>query len=440
MRKVHEKNTVRYYLILIAFLFCLFVTNDFGTLDVQKTAIVMAIGVDRQEDTFILTSQIAVPQSSTQGQSSQTEQIVSRGKTIAEAFKEINAKTGWYPKLVFCHLIILGENTVQHNAFDALDYFLLDEYLSDNCLVATCKGTAQDLLNVQALIDRSGSLAMQKVLSEQAERVGTVLPCTLREFTIGYYSDSQSSYLPILVTTPQQEHVSKNNGSSTNENSSSANESSSSSSSQSESSSEQSGSSNGQEGSSGDKSSGVGNGQGGNSQSKKQDKPVFNASETALFVRGKMVGTLNQEETFAFNAVKKKLRLASYEVETPEQGICSLTIRRNSPKTKFTLTNDQSATFEVRLTLTAGLLDYSLALPQEKADAGSVPTGAFDAAEKRLAAQITSAFEKCRAFGCDLFELTSMLYRQKNARFEQLKTDLLQNTSLQVQVRFQNVR
>ena len=426
MRKVHEKNTVRYYLILIAFLFCLFVTNDFGTLDVQKTAIVMAIGVDRQEDTFILTSQIAIPQSSKQGKATESVQLVSRGKTIADAFEEINAKTGWYPKLVFCHLIILGENTVQHNAFDALDYFLLDEYLSDNCLVATCKGTAQDLLNVQALIDRSGSLAMQKVLSEQAERVGTVLPCTLREFTIGYYSDSQSSYLPILVTTPQQEHVSKNNGSSTNENSSSANESSSSSSSsQSESSSEQSGSS---------------NGQGGNSQSKKQDKPVFNASETALFVRGKMVGTLNQEETFAFNAVKKKLRLASYEVETPEQGICSLTIRRNSPKTKFTLTNDQSATFEVRLTLTAGLLDYSLALPQEKADAGSVPTGAFDAAEKRLAAQITSAFEKCRAFGCDLFELTSMLYRQKNPRFEQLKTDLLQNTSLQVQVRFQNVR
>ena len=106
MRKVHEKNTVRYYLILIALLFCLFVTNDFGTLDVQKTAIVMAIGVDRQEDTFILTSQIAVPQSSTQGKSSQTEQIVSRGKTIAEAFKEINAKTGWYPKLVFCKLII----------------------------------------------------------------------------------------------------------------------------------------------------------------------------------------------------------------------------------------------------------------------------------------------------------------------------------------------
>ena len=309
MRKVHEKSTVRYYLILIALLLFLFVTNDFGTLDVQKTAIVMAIGVDRQEDTFILTSQIAVPQSSTQGKSSQTEQIVSRGKTIAEAFKEINAKTGWYPKLVFCHLIILGEKTVQQNVFEALDYFLLDEYLSDNCLVAACNGKAQDLLNVQALIDRSGSLAMQKVLSEQAERVGTVLPCTLREFTIGYYGESKSSYLPILSTTPQQEHVSSNeNGSSSTSDSSSSqngndNQNSDKQSENSQTSEKQS---------SGEQSS---NGQGESSQNggnqKQQDKPVFSASETALFVHGKMVGSLTKEETFAFNAVKKKLRLAS---------------------------------------------------------------------------------------------------------------------------------
>lgn len=433
MRKVHEKNTVRYYLIIIALLLFLFVTNDFGTLDVQKTAIVMAIGVDRQDDTFILTSQIAVPQSSTQGKSSQTEQIVSRGKTVAEAFKEINAKTGWYPKLVFCHLIILGENTVKQNVFDALDYFILDEYLSDNCLVATCEGKAQNLLNVQALIDRSGSLAIQKVLSEQAERVGTVLPCTLREFTIGYYGDSQSSYLPILVTTPQQEHVSSsnqgNNGSSSNSAENGQSSSDSSEQSSQESNSSQSG---------GQSSSQSGEQNGG--QSKPNDKPVFSASETALFVRGKQVGKLTKEETFAFNAVKKKLRLASYEVETPEKATCSLTVRRNTPKLSLKLNANDKATLLIKLTLTAGLLDYSLALPPEKADAGDVPQGAFQAAEKRLAAQIVSTFEKCRSTGCDLFELLSMLHRQEQQRFDQLKTDVLQNASIQVDVRFQNVR
>ena len=437
MRKVHEKNTVRYYLIIIALLLFLFVTNDFGTLDVQKTAIVMAIGVDRQDDTFILTSQIAVPQSSTQGKSSQTEQIVSRGKTVAEAFKEINAKTGWYPKLVFCHLIILGENTVKQNVFDALDYFLLDEYLSDNCLVATCEGKAQNLLNVQALIDRSGSLAIQKVLSEQAERVGTVLPCTLREFTIGYYGDSQSSYLPILVTTPQQEHVSSNQEN--NSSSSNTNENEQSSSDSSTQSSEQSGGNNGQSGASSEQSSGNSGNQSGG-QEKGNDKPVFSASETALFVRGKQVGKLTKEETFAFNAVKKKLRLASYEVETPEKATCSLTVRRNTPKLTLKLNANDKATLLIKVTLSAGLLDYSLALPPEKADAGDVPQGAFQAAEKRLAAQIVSTFEKCRSTGCDLFELLSMLHRQEQQRFDELKSGVLQNASVQVDVRFRNVR
>ena len=161
MRKVHQKNTVRYYLLIVTVLLFLFISGDFGMIDVQKTAIVMAVGIDREEDTFIVTSQIAVPQSSKQGKATETVQLVSRGKTVADAFKEINAKTGWYPKLVFCHLIVIGEKTAQKNAFDALEFFLLDEYMSDNCLIATCDGLAKDILNVTALVDPSGSVAMQ---------------------------------------------------------------------------------------------------------------------------------------------------------------------------------------------------------------------------------------------------------------------------------------
>ena len=62
MHNLHVKNTVRYYLIVAFLLVFLFFSNDFGLTDVQKTAIVMAVGVDREEDTFIVTSQIAIPQ------------------------------------------------------------------------------------------------------------------------------------------------------------------------------------------------------------------------------------------------------------------------------------------------------------------------------------------------------------------------------------------
>ncbi|MBQ7879203.1 MAG: hypothetical protein IJ317_01005, partial [Clostridia bacterium] len=86
MHSSHAKNTVRYYLLIIFVLVFLFVSGDFGLVDVQKTAIVMAVGVDRDDDSFIVTSQIAIPQSSKQGKAAETVQLVSRGKTVAAAF------------------------------------------------------------------------------------------------------------------------------------------------------------------------------------------------------------------------------------------------------------------------------------------------------------------------------------------------------------------
>ena len=422
-----SKNTVRYFLLLVVALLFLFLSSDFGLIDIQKTAIVMAVGVDREDDTFIVTSQIAVPQSSKQGKATQTVQIVSRGNTVAQAFEEINAKTGWYPKLVFCHLVILGEKTAQENVFDALDFFLLDEYMSDNCLVATCDGTAKDLLNVTALIDPSGSVAMQKVLSPHAERAGTVLPATLREFAIGYFSDGRSAYLPILKTQPQQEKIGEEKD--TSGGSSAPNSSGES----------------GNGGLSGSNSESGQSGQGGQSSQSEQgggqqDKPVFSASETALFLAGKRVGTLTKEETFAFNAVKNKLRLAAYSV-TDERGAYTLSIKRNTPKTKFKIGADGRASYKIEITLSAGLLDYSKALSlSEGKDAGDVPSAVFESAEKRLSGHIKTTFEKCRAANCDIFGLVEDLQKKNKKQFESLKGKILENALLEVSVRFQNIR
>ena len=60
---MHGRNVVRYFVAIVALLFFLFVSNDFGLIDIQKTAIVIAVGLDREEDEFIITSQIALPKS-----------------------------------------------------------------------------------------------------------------------------------------------------------------------------------------------------------------------------------------------------------------------------------------------------------------------------------------------------------------------------------------
>ena len=399
MQTNHTKNTIKYYLILFFALFFLFFSGDLGSIDVQKTAIVMAVGVDRKQDEFIITSQIAIPKDSKQGKSSQTVQIVSSGKTVADALDEINAKTGWYPKLVFCRLIILGETAVENNAFDALEFFLLNEYIADNCLVATCDGSAQELLNQTALVDESGSVAMQKLLSPHAERVGSALPSTLREFSIGYFSSSKSAHLPIITTKSQQEvaPTSQQDSQQSNDNAQQDN------------------------------------------QKKETDKPVFSASETALFKDGKRVGKLSKEETFAFACVKKDLKLADYSVSS-QDGYCTLNIKNNRKKRKVILQKDIPV-LELHLTLTAGVTDISRGENADKInDGGDIPDGAFDKASTLLTSQIHAVFEKCRRVNCDLFGVEESIQKYHKNKYQTLKNTAQKTALLRVSVDFERVR
>ena len=424
MRNTHARNTVRYYILIIVALSFLFFSNDFGLLDVQKTAIIMAVGIDKEGEDFIITSQVAIPQDSKQGKATESVQIVSRGKTVADAFEEINAKTGWYPKLVFCRLILLGNTTTQENVFDALDYFLRDEYFSDNCYVATCEGYAKDLLNQAALVDSTSSVAIEKVLSDHAARVGTVLPTTLREFSIDYFGDSQSGFLPIVTTQPQQEKTQSKNDQN-NQNG-------------------QNGQSSGGQGGQGQtgqtgQSQGSSQGEQG-SQNKDLEKPVFSAKTTALFVRGKRVSTLTAEETFAFNAVKNKLRLAPYTLPKDEAA-CTLAIKQNSPKISLKVNENGEGRLKIQLRLTAGTLDFSKALSLNQiSDAGDVPDGIFALAEQKLSAEILSVFEKTRNVECDLFGVQDLLVKRKPRALHKYKKEILKNTRAEISVRFENVR
>ncbi len=443
---MHSRNSVRYYLILAAIVTFLFFSNDFGLIDIQKTAIVMAVGIDREGPTFILTTQIAVPQSSDQGEQAQAVQIESRGETIADAFNQINAKTGWYPKLVFCNLVVLGEQMIKSNVFDALDFFLRDEYMSDNCLVAACEGTAKEILNTKTPIDPMSGVAAQKVLSDHAARVGTVASNTLREFAMGYFSYSKSGYLPVLKPEKQQESSGENGGEGGGEQQQSS------------------------EGGGGEKgaflenpplpaedgeqstlkgnlpvpaaggSGGSGPSAGGQAAGGKEEEKVFSASETALFYDGIYAGKLDQDETFAFSIVKNKLRLASY---TPKSdGIpYTLIVKHNLPSLKFSVDDNSMARLKIKLKVTAGLQDTSYGQSiDELANAGKVPPKVFEAAKKDLEQKISQVFEKSRKSRCDVFNVLDRLQKFESDYFPAFREDILARLIFSVDVTFESLR
>lgn len=411
MKRKRLNFGVIYYVATFLLLLILFFTNDFNATDVQKSAIVIAVGVDGTSEEFSVTAQISLPNKEEQG-GTQTSLITGKGSTVAEAFRDVNAKTGWYPKLVFCKLIVLGESACKENAFTALDYFLRDEYFPDGCLIAACKGEASKLLSTQTPVDKISALAAQKVLSRHAERVGAVAPMTLREFAEQFYSRGKSGVLPVLSTAPPSQSSEKSGSQQSGQNSEK------------------------QEGGQGEKQSSAQSGK----TSKESEQQVFQAKTSALFLDGKAVGKLTDEETFAFCLVRNKLRLADYGIEF-ENVDYTLNFRYTRPSLKLKIDENGVPRLDISVKITAGLKDVNAALGVSETDGpANIPDGLFERAQTKLEEEIAKTFETCRAAKCDALELFGELERKNADYLPVFREDLLERVIVTVRVKLDSVR
>ena len=114
---------VKILMILISVLFLFFFSNDFGLIDVEKTSIITAIAIDKEKDEFLVTAQIAVPEATDANTENLKTQLEGKGKTVGGAIKDLGDISGWFPKLAFCNLILLGDSLSDTNVIESLDYF-----------------------------------------------------------------------------------------------------------------------------------------------------------------------------------------------------------------------------------------------------------------------------------------------------------------------------
>ena len=195
----------RAFVFAAAFLLLLFASNDFGLIDIQKTAIVLALGVDAsaQEGLLDVTAQIG---SADANGAAQASNITIEGvSTVGEAIARLNRRTGWYPTFVHCRLLLLGGQTAERDVFGILDYFLRSEYIEDSCLLALCAGRAQAALEAGAPGGELTANAIVKVFSGEAQKTGLVSAVSLREFAKGYYGAGASGRLPYLTLLQEAE-------------------------------------------------------------------------------------------------------------------------------------------------------------------------------------------------------------------------------------------
>ena len=380
---------MKLWIIMAAIVAITFFSNDFGLVDIQKTAIILAAGIDRTADGFSLTAQIAVPKGSdrTTGGTSSVE-IEGQGATVSDCISAIYAKTGWVPKLVFCDLVLLGEEAARENAFDALDFFLRNEYAPDSCLLAVCEGTAAETLKATSAIDDASSLALEKLFSDAAKKSGRVMTTTLREFAIGYYGRSASGYMPYVRMSSQS----------------------------------------GAQGGSGGQNAAGGQGAAGGQSGQEM---IFSAEQTAVFSQGRMTDVLTEAETFAFSLLKGNV----YGGTLPSDGI-TLAVLRNDGSVSLAEEPTLQATLSVDLKVRLAGRDAPSS--PENVAKDSVTEEELAAAESALRGAIGSLWERCAQSECDLFNLRRTLYRRSAAAYGTWKP--LSQIGTEIRVRIEGLR
>lgn len=403
-----NKLSIKYFLAIMIVIMLLFFSNDFGLIDIQKTAIVLAVGIDRETEEFNVTFQIASPKKSSETSSSEGQIVSAKGKTVAEAVSTINYQTGWYPKFIYCNIIILGEKTCETNIFESLDFFLRSESLQDSTIVACCQDTANKALSSLTVTDKVTGIALTKILSEESKKTGKIFTTNLKDISIKYFENGSSFYLPYIKTAPLTSAESSENQSN--------------------------GSSSGGGDSSGNSTGSGGNSAVGSATQNTAQKQLFDASQSMLFKKGVGVGMLSAEENYAINIIKNKIRLSSVSFKHKNENItASLRVSKHGSSLKIE-NGEPVLNIILKATIVISDMDKSKSIV-EITSSEIVSQSILNSLKAYLTEQITSCFNTARKVDCDVFNLTNELYRSYFKDFNRLQSGLLNTVKLNVDIK-----
>lgn len=414
---------------MIIALLCLFFTNDFGLIDIHKTSVIVAVGIDTDGEEVQVTAQVAIPEPSQSGDSIKYTEVQGSGLTVADALNEINVKTGTYPRLLFCKLILIGEECQGEELFKLLGCFYRRNYSELTALVAMSKGRAQDMFNLPATIAPENSTAIQKVLSEELKQSANVSTANLKSIAETNYSVSEACYMPFIEANVQGTSESGGNGDNAGGESG-----------------QQGGQSGGQQNQGqsggGDEEGGGSSGggqQGGSGQQGQQGKQMeFTARKTAAYSGGKFVGILDEQQSFALNILQNEIRLAV--VPCDANGVhYTLGLSKAGGGTKLKIENGVPQ-LTVDFSAKAQIQGARVVLdPYSVKNDDVVKPEILKAAEDEVKTRIENLIKTSVETNCDVLGIKKLLHKYNYKYFEAFKDDILSRMQVEYKIKIESL-
>lgn len=409
---------VKVAVLALAAVFFMFFSNDFGLIDIEKTAIITACAIDLDESgEYKVTAQIAVPEATDTNTENLRAQISGKGATVGAAIKNIGDASGWFPQLCFCNLIIVGGGFSDYNLINILDYFSKTLRIHDSALIVMAEKEGAELLKLATPLDNVSSFALQKIILKNAGLNRDIAVCDVKSFCTGYYSDAGASFMPIIKVVWQKSENEKSSAKGGTAESSG-------------------GGSGGGSGSSG----GFGGSSGGSSGGGAKGDAIFNANATALFLNGIKVGELDKDLTLVFNALTCDFATTTFEIKDVENGTTTrnylLTVFSCDRKTALTV-SESGIIFDVKLDIYAKISDVNgQSYDLEYVENIPLPYFLKERAEKDFTERIQDLIRTEIETKCDFLGIKKELYRKHNSFYSKYKDNFTENLDCKVEVNF----
>ena len=383
------------FILVIFALFLFFFSGDFGLIDVEKTSIITAVAIDRDQTDYVVTAQIAVPEATDTNTENQKAQISGKGSTVGGALKDLSDISGWFPKLQFCNLILLGQDFESIDVIRVLDYFAKTLRVQDSALVGFCQGKAKDILSLATPLDNISSFALQKIMFKNPSYDREICSTDIKTFCVGYYSRSSSSVMPIIRPVSasgkgQEKEVSSNQS------------------------------------------------QTGSSSSKSNNDNLFDARTTALFKKGIKVGELNNDQMIVYNALTSPFVGGSIAVDdvATEHGQTNylLNVLSNNSKVKVTA-DEKELKVQLILDLYCKVSDTdSISSSEALSQNNPLPESVRLKINSTLFDYASSMIDLMRQSQCDFLNIKEKLYRFNYKWYSRYENSYLDDMNVNISV------
>jgi len=161
--------------------------------EVERNAIVAAVGIDKEEDQYSMSFLRFVPQANS-NYTEQLEVVTCKAKTVSENLEVASVILGKNLNLNHVESIILGQSVLSEDIAKILDFFEREPIVLPGCLLAGTNEKASEVIEaIQSLNDESG-LKIEDIL-RYSEQNFYGRETTLESFYSGYYSPTSTSII-----------------------------------------------------------------------------------------------------------------------------------------------------------------------------------------------------------------------------------------------------